>query len=43
MENMKVMTKSGEKTKIKVPFLKQEWEGVGSWTPSTLWVHSLAP
>lgn len=37
---MKVMTKAGEETEVKVPFLKQKWEGVGSWTPSILWVQA---
>lgn len=40
MENMKVMAKAGEETEVKVSFLKQEWEGVGSWIPSTLWVQA---
>lgn len=37
---MKVMAKVREETEVKVPFLKQEWEGVGSWTPSILWVQA---
>lgn len=33
---MKGMAKAGEETELQVPFLKQEWERVGSWIPSIL-------